>query len=76
MTEKKPMTSGYSTEQIQRMLPKVGDELFLLPAHHSDGDEPGRLVGARRCRVIYVNKKHLFYRVRFASGITQSYKLP
>lgn len=64
----------YTVKEARAMLPKVGDKLMRVPTLH---DSPGFGQPApRACTVIQVNEAHLWYRVRFANGLEECYKVP
>lgn len=70
----RPQTTPPSKCYLQGMLPKVGDKLIRRM------DVGGAAVGLGKSRpervtVTYVNREHLWYEVRFPSGIRQAYKL-
>lgn len=60
-------------DEIRALLPKVGDELIKTPHAHNSS------VGLVRpqpqlCVVDYVNREHMWYRVRFIeTGIVESF---
>jgi hypothetical protein len=71
-----PLTC-YTPDEVRDMLPQIGDWMWKVPTLKRPKDEkPVPL----RCRVIYVNKEHLWYTVEFPSttGPTfrESYKAP
>lgn len=61
-------------EACKALLPNVGDELVRKPYSRqvllTERPKP------QRCVVVYVNRDHLWYRVRFDSGIHECYKVP
>lgn len=60
-------------EEIRDQLPHVGDRRMEVPtilAEKSYNKE------ARPCVVTYVNRRHLWYEVKFQDGTRESYKLP
>ena len=60
-------------EEIRDQLPHVGDRRMEVPtilAEKSYNKEP------RPCVVTYVNRRHLWYEVKFQDGTRESYKLP
>lgn len=69
------MRNYYTPEQLQAMLPKVGDVLERPPTLHKSlgfGE-----AAPQPCVVEYVNAPHRWYMVRFIkTGIRQCYKLP
>ena len=60
-------------DEIRALLPKVGDEMIKTPTVYNAH------VGLERprpqlCVVDYVNREHMWYRVRFVeTGLTESY---
>ena len=60
-------------EDVQNLLPNVGDVRRERPTVYAKGEGTPKL---KRCQVIEVNREHLWYRVRFADGIVECYKLP
>jgi hypothetical protein len=64
----------YTRKEVRAMLPKVGDIRMEKP---TEAKAPGLQAAPMECRVIEVNRAHMWYRVRFtASGFTECYKLP
>lgn len=64
----------YSKEFLMAHLPRVGDELFKVPViGKSLGICSGKM---RRCKVIFVNREHLWYMVQFASGYREIFRVP
>ena len=65
----------YTKEELQAMLPKVGEHLMKKPSCSvSCQIEPMK---EQPCVVVEVNEAHLWYRVQFdKTGICQCYKLP
>lgn len=68
--------SGMYKEELQAFLPNVGDELMRKPTMCNT------TLGLERpkpqpCIVEYVNREHLWYKVRFVeTGLTECYKYP
>jgi hypothetical protein len=63
-------------KEARALLPRVGDVLRMTPTIvHLRGlvhDVP-----AQECKVVEVNRAHLWYRVKFKeSGFTECYKVP
>lgn len=62
-------------EQLRTKLPKVGETMKRVPEfmRYDDHAKPEPMA----CQVVYVNRAHLWYSVRFqAGGFRESYKLP
>lgn len=60
-------------EEVRAMLPRVGERRMEVPTvlmEKSYNKEP------RPCVVTYVNRRHLWYEVKFKDGTRESYKLP
>lgn len=60
-------------EEVRAMLPRVGERRMEVPTvlkGEGYNKEP------RPCVVTYVNRRHLWYEVRFENGTRESYKLP
>lgn len=66
----------YSKEELQAMLPEVGDRLTRVPTYVKMGWEQQQSATPQPCVVEYVNTEHLWYTVRFETGRTESYKVP
>lgn len=63
-----------SKEDAQAMLPQVGDRLILAPTLHKG---LGNTVAMPRpCVVEYVNREHLWFKVRFDLGFTECFRVP
>lgn len=62
-------------EGAAELLPRVGDKLRLAPTVLAGR---GEVVDVTRqeCEVIEVNRRGLWYRVRFKSGATECYRVP
>lgn len=62
-------------EGAAELLPRVGDKLKKTPTVLA---ERGEVVGEdkQECEVIEVNRRGLWYRVRFKSGATECYRVP
>ena len=56
----------------RQLLPQVGDKRREIPAAAAEKDDRR----ARDCEAVYVNERHLWYMVRYKSGICESYKVP
>ena len=62
-----------SYEEIAERMPRVGEQLMKSPGflkfteNETPKEEP--------CRVIFVNKKHLHYTVKYRSGMKEGFKL-
>lgn len=61
-------------EGYKALLPNVGGELIRKP--HMRTVLLAERPKPQRCVVVYVNPEHLWYRVRFDSGIYECYKVP
>lgn len=61
-----------SIQAARCLLPEVGDQLKKVPT----GDPSWGGAKPLPCEVIYVNRAHLWYMVRFESGRRESYKVP
>lgn len=61
---------------LKFIMPKVGDELMAVPTFHKLYAKRTEPIIPRHCVVIYTNPDHLWYTVRFDSGLTESYKMP
>lgn len=59
-------------DDARRMLPQVGDKRRETPTTVAEKDDRR----ARECEVVYVNERHLWYMVRYNSGICESFKVP
>ena len=63
-------------EELQEFLPNVGDTLERVPTVYNS------TIGLERpkpqpCIVEYVNREHLWYKVRFVkTGLTECFKVP
>lgn len=65
----------YTKEDVQAMLPKVGDRLMRVPPVH--GTDRIKQAGLPQlCTVEDVHAEHLWYRVRFNKGYCACYKMP
>lgn len=63
-----------SVEDVRKKLPQVGDKVIRKPFTGSGfGSES---VKPRIGVVDYVHPAHLWYRVRYKSGLQECYKLP
>ncbi len=61
-------------EACRALLPNVGDEIIRTP---SINDYTGwAFPKPQKCRVVYVNREHLWYRVQFLDGTYDCYKVP
>lgn len=64
---------GLTKDEVRALLPKVGDELIKTPTVYNT------TIGLERprpqvCIVDYVNREHMWYRVRFVeTGMCESY---
>ena len=66
----------YTKEDLQAMLPEVGDRLMRVPVVHSL-DKTQQAGMPRACTVVEVNRERLWYRVRFdRTGYCVCYKVP
>lgn len=66
---------AFSVEQLQSMLPKVGDRLMKPMARSSTFST--EVIAPEPCIVVEVNKEYLWYRVCFdKTGLHQCFKLP
>ena len=60
-------------EEVRAMLPEVGDTRWEIPTVRVDkGSGPV----PQQCRVVEVNRAHLWYTVQFENGFRESYKVP
>ena len=59
--------------EVREMLPRVGDRRMEVPTILADKSHNKEL---RPCVVTYVNRRHLWYEVKFQDGTRESYKLP
>lgn len=64
----------HKVSALRMQLPKVGDVLIRRPV-------TGKAIGVCSSKprdgvVEYVNRDHFWYRVRFASGYAETYKMP
>lgn len=59
-------------DEVRGLLPRVGDELIERPTL-TDKDGSAK---PQRCKVVEVNRRHLWYRVRFKNGTHECYKVP
>ena len=68
-------TGCLDKDDLRRQLPPVGFRMRKRPyAGHENAEQALPLAW---CQVVYVNYRHLFYRVRFmGSGICECYKVP
>lgn len=74
MTPHKQHSPGLRPEDVQAMLPKVGDRMTLTPTlHKSLGICTPR---PREAVVVFVHPKHHWYMVRFDNGLRECFKLP
>lgn len=64
----------YTLNEAREMLPQVGD--ILIRTRTSYNANGGYTHRRSSCVVDYVNRKHLWYRVKFPDGRTQRYKVP
>ncbi len=66
---------GTQTEHYEAvaLLPKVGDRRVETPAVGVENDDN---IAPRRCTVVAVNARHLWYMVRFECGVRECYKAP
>lgn len=61
-----------TVSEARSLLPEVGDVRMEVPTVMADkGPNP-----AERCRVVEVNRAHLWYTVEFENGFRESYKVP
>lgn len=59
--------------EARDLLPKVGDTRWEIPSVSVDkGPSPT----PQRCRVVEVNRAHLWYMVQFENGFRECYKVP
>lgn len=60
-------------EEVRGLLPEVGDTRWEIPSVRVDqGPKPV----PQQCRVVEVNRAHLWYTVQFENGFRESYKVP
>lgn len=64
----------YSKKELRAMLPKVGDVLMKRQTFESTNNH--ELSEPKSCKVVYVNEKHLWYRVQFRNGCHECFKVP
>ena len=60
--------------EARKLLPNVGDRLIRIKRSHNT--QGGYTYQKASGVVDYVNRRHLWYRVRFKDGLTQCYKVP
>lgn len=61
-----------TVNDARSLLPEVGDVRWEVPgAMKGEAVQP-----ARQCKVVYVNRAHLWYTVEFENGFRESYKVP
>lgn len=60
--------------EARNLLPQVGD--LLIKTRISYNANGGYTYKRGSCVVDYVNRRHLWYRVRFQDGRTQCFKVP
>lgn len=61
----------------ERLLPNVGDTLMEVPTKEANFPGIGcSKMRPQKCRVVEVNRAHLWYRVQFENGHTECYKVP
>lgn len=67
--------AGLDKDAVRALLPNVGDVLIKKPYVYNAtiGLERPK---PQRCVVEYVNRDHLWYKVRFEGGWTECYKAP
>lgn len=61
-----------TTNEARGLLPEVGDTRWEVPSLMKGEDKQP----PRRCRVVEVNRAHLWYTVEFENGFRESYKVP
>ena len=64
----------YNKREARALLPRVGDTLELVPTLAKVQGMPAPPPWP--CKVVAVNEAHLWYRVEFANGTTECYKVP
>lgn len=65
---------GIDHQEALRLLPVVGARMRKIPTILGYGStEERRPIW---CEVVYVNRDHLWYRVRFHGGTYECYKVP
>lgn len=61
-----------TVNDARSLLPNVGDVRWEVPSvMKGEATQP-----ARQCRVVEVNRDHLWYTVEFENGFRESYKVP
>lgn len=64
-----------TVEEAREMLPEIGDELML--SRSFEKEIFGHAAPPRSCVVVYVNRPHRWFRVRFhGCGTYECYKVP
>ena len=58
-------------DEVRRLLPNVGDRRKEIMTTSEKGTRQ-----PEDCEVVEVHRDRLWYRVKFKSGFTESYKLP
>lgn len=66
----------YSLGELRAALPKVGDHRMETPTVYATAGLTEMLRQPQPCRVVLVNKEHLWYMVEFEHGYRETYKLP
>lgn len=65
-----------AVELVRGQLPRVGDVRWERPSIDTSTAHVTTRSAPQRCVVVEVNQAHLWYTVRFANGLRESYKLP
>lgn len=66
----------YSKDDLRAALPKVGDRRVETPTVFATSGLTDMLRQPQTCRVVLVNREHLWYTVEFENGFRETYKLP
>lgn len=66
----------YSLGELMAALPKVGDVRTETPTVYATAGLGMALRQPQPCRVVLVNREHLWYTVEFEHGYRETYKLP
>ena len=66
----------FSFGELRAMLPKVGDRRVETPTVFATSGMTAELRKPQRCKVVLVNREHLWYTVEFENGFRETYKLP
>lgn len=66
----------FNLHEARRLLPKVGDHRLEVPTSFATPGKTEELRAPQHCRVIEVNREHLWYMVQFENGFRECYKVP